>query len=142
MFGGIIGEQGHARALKALLCAFSPWGPFVRCRAGLRHHHVPTLSLTRFHGHKVISIAVAASIPELSAFSCARVKVEADLPFITGALITRHGAHIPRGWKGRRCLVLLRKNERKSKLHCKANVCVCVDVCSRGYTGSSCLKMG
>lgn len=90
----------------------SPWGPSTRWGCGLPHH-MATLSLACLQGCKVIGIALAASVPELSTFTAAGVIVEADHPGITGPVITRQGAHVTGGWSDRGWWVFLSKWRRK-----------------------------
>lgn len=74
-------------------CSFS-W------RCGYRHpRHTSTLSLACLQGHKVVGIALAASIPELGTLGSGRIIAEPDRPGLTGALITRQGAQIASGWR-------------------------------------------
>lgn len=78
-------------------------------------HHTSTLSLARLQGHKVIGVAMAASIPELGTLGSARVIEEPDLPSLTGALITGQGAHMASGWGSGWWVLWIKEGEKSSE---------------------------
>lgn len=58
------------------------------------------LPLALGHGDEVVVVALTTPEPELDALAGSGMVVEARLPGVTGPLVTWHGTHVAKVWRG------------------------------------------